>query len=277
VFLDRRQWDEANRLLSKALELDPKSALARSELAQMSIARGQPQQVLDYIKPVVDANSNALDARLLFAQSLLLTDRAEDGLAELNRLVSDAPPYAAAHVLLGKVLRSRGDRDGAIEQFEAATEAQPNDPEAYVALSTLYFDDGQYGQADKVLRERAMRQVPQSPEIRNALAWVAATCPDPMYRNGASALRMAQALCEETQNQSPFYLDTLAAALAEVGKFKEAAGAQQRAIDLWKTQRQDPLPGMEERLRLYQAGQPYRASPTPAQPTTQSAEAGERE
>lgn len=277
VLIDQRQWDEAKDLLSKALELDPDNELARTKLAQVAINERRPETALEYLKPVVDANPNATEARLLYARSLLLMDRNDEGLADLTRLVSDAPSFGPAHVLLGEAYRLRGDLDAAIREYEAAIEAQPNNADAYVTLSNLYYTVGQYGQCDKVLRERAMKRAPRSLDVRNVLAWLTATCPDPMYRNGASAVKLAQAINRETQNQNPLYLDTLAAALAEVGKFEDAVQVQQLAIDLWKRQRSDPAPGMDERLKLYRSGQPYRVSPTvAAQPTTKpSADAGD--
>ena len=56
-------------------------------------------------------------------------------------------------------------------------------------------------------------------------------------------------------------LDTLAAAYAEAGRFEDAVRTAQKALELTKSAAQaETARGIEERLRLYQAGRPYRGA-----------------
>jgi hypothetical protein len=71
--------------------------------------------------------------------------------------------------------------------------------------------------------------------------------------------RKAVALAKKTDPLAD-WLDTLAAAYAEVGKFNEAVKWQEKALSLpdWeKSEREEA----QQRLELYKARKPYRETP----------------
>ena len=58
--------------------------------------------------------------------------------------------------------------------------------------------------------------------------------------------------------RNPAYLDTLAAAYAEAGRFPEAVSTAQKALDLAEHQNRAPLvDGLNTRIKLYESQQPY--------------------
>ena len=59
------------------------------------------------------------------------------------------------------------------------------------------------------------------PNINN-YAWALATLPDASLRDGAKAIRLIRNAIANLGNRDPAFLDTLAAGLAEVGRFDEA-------------------------------------------------------
>ena len=60
--------------------------------------------------------------------------------------------------------------------------------------------------------------------------------------------------------QGPEYWDTLAAAQAEAGNFKEAVAAAEKALQQARSMRADDLvPGIEQRLELFKSGMRYHA------------------
>ena len=60
-------------------------------------------------------------------------------------------------------------------------------------------------------------------------------------------------------DSKPAYLDTLAAAYAEVGRFEEAVGTQRKAITLaTEAGKRGLLRDYRQRLSLYGAQRPYR-------------------
>ncbi len=98
---------------------------------------------------------------------------------------------------------------------------------------------------------------------RNDLAWILATSPDDAQRDGARAAALATALDEEHPDD-PVLMDTLAAALAELGDFEAAVATQERAIALWTPVSEGvdgELEAYRERLEAYRAGAAWRARP----------------
>jgi serine/threonine protein kinase/tetratricopeptide (TPR) repeat protein len=89
----------------------------------------------------------------------------------------------------------------------------------------------------------------------NSLAWKLATDPSDGKRNGKKALRLAAAACEQDGFRTPAYLDTLAAAHAEVGEFDAAV---KREIEALARHVAGGLAGYHSRLHLYREKKPYR-------------------
>lgn len=114
------------------------------------------------------------------------------------------------------------------------------------------------------------------PEALNDLAWVLATSKHNQLRDGESALRHAQLAVDgeragaSDRDSLPSYLDTLAAAYAELGRFDEAIEAQTQAVALElasvaqkPTDTQQPASGevlqaLNRHLDAYKNRQPWR-------------------
>lgn len=88
----------------------------------------------------------------------------------------------------------------------------------------------------------------------NQRAWFLATAPEQRHRDGAQAVEIAQRACELTNWREGRYLDTLAAAHAEVGDFENAIRWQMKALSVSPASRRL---GCELRLELYLAGLPF--------------------
>jgi tetratricopeptide (TPR) repeat protein len=104
-----------------------------------------------------------------------------------------------------------------------------------------------------------LRIVPGFSRAANDLAWLRATHPDPAYRDGGEAVRLASQACQSTRFEVPEPLDTLAAAYAESGKFKEAIEIAESAVASAAAQgRQRLAEEIRQRLDLYRRHQPFR-------------------
>jgi hypothetical protein len=99
--------------------------------------------------------------------------------------------------------------------------------------------------------------MPQEQPLRLALARVLAASPEDGVRDGPRALALAQALYAGFPSLD--HAETLAMALAEVGRSAEAADLQARAIDaVTRAGRFELLARLQEDLARYQAGEPSR-------------------
>jgi tetratricopeptide (TPR) repeat protein/roadblock/LC7 domain-containing protein len=90
----------------------------------------------------------------------------------------------------------------------------------------------------------------------NALAWLLAASPREDLRSGRIAVVLAERAVFETNRKDPQILDTLAAGLAEAGRFAEAAGVQREALGLLNDAQSKEDYG--SRLKLYESNAPYR-------------------
>jgi serine/threonine-protein kinase len=104
--------------------------------------------------------------------------------------------------------------------------------------------------------EQAIKGDPTNSYALNGLAWILATCPDGALRDGERALRLAGEACRLSP-ESPDFLDTMAAALAESGKMEEALQTQQEVLEKLPKEAHDRHEFMK-RLKVYQNGKPFR-------------------
>ena len=83
--------------------------------------------------------------------------------------------------------------------------------------------------------------------------------PAAALRNGTRAVELASRADRLLGGKNPVIAGTLAVAYAEAGKFSEAVAAASRARDLAEAQQNSALVrSLDERLRLFRAGQPFR-------------------
>jgi tetratricopeptide (TPR) repeat protein len=76
-----------------------------------------------------------------------------------------------------------------------------------------------------------------------------------MLRDGKFAVEIALKACEFTEWKNPAYLDTIAAAYAELGDFDVAVKWQTKAIELLPNEKEKEE--YRTRLKLYQEKKPY--------------------
>jgi hypothetical protein len=162
--------------------------------------------------------------------------------------------------LMSNPARAQGD-DAAVEQRMMALS------ETGLALAAK----GQYVDAIRAYEE-AIRMRPESGDVarsrarrwaQNNLAWLLATAPDSAVRDGPRALALAEALVAWKADDAA-YLDTYAAAHAEVGRFDDAVRTQHTALSgLGRGALRDEY---ERHLKSYEDSKPWREPTAPAPP-----------
>ena len=178
-------------------------------------------------------------------------------ITDLANMYADQGRHNAAEQLLTETLERRRRLLGEKHEFTQA---------CITDLCLLYEMSGQYDKLKAMFLERFENQCAELDEedtalavYLNARAWRHATYPVAELRNGPKAIENATKACKLTNWQIPGFVDTLAAAYAEVGDFASAIEWQRKAIDLL-TEGSPIRFDFETHLKLYESGQPARES-----------------
>lgn len=219
---------------TQALRLRPESAVFYSNRASSLGDAGRIQDALgDYQK------SMRLDPELHktpFGRGWLYATAkdAELGLPDFERGLADfeqsvaidpqfGPGYGGQSYCLARLGRQR-------EAFKAAEqEIALSRPEGLRSRGHVKIITGDYEAGFTDLKE-AFRLQPEKASLANQIAWMRATLSDPRVRNPAEALHYAKIACRLTSNQNWTFLDTMAGALAEVGRWEEAVALQEKVV-----------------------------------------------
>ena len=198
------------------------------------------------------------DAHYYLGIALFRLGRGAEAISHLELGLKSRPDDAAAHGRLGAALLQQGRIAEAITHLEQAVRIQPDYADAHGALGFALFQQGKVEEAIEHL-DQAVQLTPGDAGLQKELAWLLATSGNGTAQTKARAVELAEGANRLTGGKDAATLDTLAAAFAEAGRFDEAIRTVQTAIDLMRangqTEQTQPL---QQRLRLYQAGQPFR-------------------
>lgn len=146
------------------------------------------------------------------------------------------------------------DEEQALHWYQRAAEAGMPDAQIRLAYASLREGDlaGQHQASTWLARAAAQNSV----QALNDYAWLLATSPFDSVRNGQQAVTLA--LQAVSQRRIPAYLDTLAAAYAETGKFQQAVETQREALALVPENQEELVAELETHLQAFESGEPWR-------------------
>jgi tetratricopeptide (TPR) repeat protein len=105
--------------------------------------------------------------------------------------------------------------------------------------------------------KKALEYTPQWVEVMNEYAWVISTSGQAV-NNTQDAIALAGLACEASKNTNPLHLDTLAAAYARAGKYKDALGIAQIALKRAIVQKIPELEkSIKKRIEVYKSNNYY--------------------
>jgi tetratricopeptide (TPR) repeat protein len=191
------------------------------------------------------------------ANALFELRRYAEALVDYDRFIANS---YGGHVWAlhqrGLTHQAMGQSQLALADFNQALESNPGAVGVRFDRGQLFAEMGLYQPAIEDLRMVAT-SLPKTAVYANALAWLLATCPDAKIHDGKEAVRFTLKAVSIDRNAQ--YLDTLAAAQARKGDFKQAVETQQAALDLLRKDKaaEETIKEFTIRLSLYTAGKPY--------------------
>ena len=253
--------EEAKAQCREAARLDPGSAEARSNLGALLAREGQFDEAVVEFRLAVELDPSLAVARCGLGGALGKQGKYEEAVRELSATVKLQPTCAPARLQLGVILAMQANVDQAISAFSELLRLNPTDPEAHYHLALALSRQRKTQDALRHYRA-AVKARPNFPEALNNLAWAMATHPDPQFRDGREAVRLANRACQLTGQKQAYMLGTLGAAYAEAGRFPEAVATAEQAKALAeKTNEPEVAATNGKLLELYRSKQPYRDTP----------------
>jgi tetratricopeptide (TPR) repeat protein len=289
LFLESGNYDKAIADFTEAIRLKPGFLIAVENRSIANQSAGRIAEALADLAEVM--RSDDKNAQLLVRRGRLraMNKEFKEAEADFNQAVALEPKKAEFLVQRGDLFAEQKQYDKANDDYAAAAKLAPNDPEPLVHRSNVFVDQKKFPNAlvdlDAAVKldprnaeiliargyvnflagnyeatvgdyEAAAKAEPRNPLVYNSRAWMLATCPDDKYRDGKKAEEYARKSIEMTQGKDPMFRDTLAAALAEQGRFDEAV-KEQEAVVMQITQGQDAIDARSH-LDSYRQKKAYR-------------------
>ena len=218
--------EEAGRHYEEALEIAPANAEAHSNLANLRLRQGRLQEAYGLLQEALRLDPDSHTTRNALGAMLLGQGRIEQAIPHLARAISLNSESQQSHANLANALAHQGNTRQAVHHYREALRIHPG-------LS----------------------------HIANRLAWILATDPDPEVRAGAEAVALSERFCQPPNDANPMFLDTLAAAYAETGRFPQALETAARAAALASSKGQPELADqIRHRSAAYRERRPVRYS-----------------
>ncbi|MHC5035988.1 MAG: tetratricopeptide repeat protein [Planctomycetota bacterium] len=253
--------EEALKAYDRALELWPGFSKAYFNIGVTLESQGKRPEAIEQYRLAIRAEPGLVMARNNLAFALAAEGKREEAVEAYRRALEIAPGFAMAHGNLADTLVKMGRREEALEHYRQALKHNPQAAEAHGNLAATLIDLGRPSEAAphylKMLELKP--DWPVALKRVSDLAWLLATHRNPAMRNGPEAVRLAEHACKFTQYDSPLHLGTLAAALAETGRFDDAIRWTVTAKKKAKAKGQDAVvKELEELLQILRSGQPIR-------------------
>jgi len=258
ILLGQGKTAEAVEHFHQALRTKPDYAEAHINLGSVLQGQGKTNEAIERYRRALRIEPDFAEAHYNLANALRGQGLLVEAIEHYHRALDIEPDDAMAHYHLGNCLLGQGKIAEGTEQFHQALRIAPDHAEAHTSLGSAL---GAGGDAAAAVRRytRALDLNPDSPRALNNLAWIRATHPDGVLRDGTQAVKLAERICELTRHQAAGALDTLAAAYAEAGRFDAAIKTAASAMDAATAAGNEELvQEMRERAELFGQGIPYR-------------------
>ena len=220
---------------------------------------GAAPAITDPLWSEMDVLNLSATASLRRAQSFIAANRLKEASDEYQSLLERDPNLAEAHTNLISVYRGRKDLASAEIHARRALELEPNSPKTYLNIGLLRFTEGLYEEAAAAYG-KSLELDPHFAEARVQLAFTLeklgrpgsleqlqlALADDPLHRQAnylfgkhlAEAGRAREAIehlrkaVTPEDEKSPWFYNSLAVALRQLGEADEALEAASRGLAL---------------------------------------------
>jgi Flp pilus assembly protein TadD len=217
-------WQNSESLWAHTLALTSNNVAAEQNLGEALHAQGRMEEAIAHFQNALRIKSDEASVHSALGVALLETGRPEESLAHLQTALALDPHDGDAHYNMGNTLMEIGQASEALAHFNTALQINPDDTQAL-----------------------------------NNMAWMLATWPDALIRDGTKAVALAERAVLLADNKEQRTIATLAAAYAEMGRFSEAVATAQRALQLALNEGNNGrAAAIRSQLKFYESGAAFR-------------------
>jgi len=257
VLATKAKFKEAIDHYAQALLIKPDNFEAHYNLGVILADQGKFDEAIDHYSQALRLKPEDAEAHYNLGNALASQGKFKEAIGHYSEALRLKPNYAQAHNKLAVALAENGRFQEAIDHYYEALRIEPNSSLTHIQLASVWARQGQAKHAIEHYQE-ALRLDPDSAIVLNNLAWILATNGSSNFRDGARAVQLAEKACALSGYKNAVFLDTLAAAYAEAGRFNEAIQTAQKGVELALTMERGELAkDIEKRMQLYRAGKPF--------------------
>lgn len=162
----------AERWLQRAIEVAPNEAAPHRQLGDLLTRRADYRAARGHLERAVRLAPNEADNWAYLLRALDLGGDTAAGDRALATGLAHCPQSPSLHLERGRRLQRAGQLDAALAEFETSRRLRPQEVEAYVEMSTVYFRLNRVDQGIAALRG-ALAVEPAHPVALSALAFCA--------------------------------------------------------------------------------------------------------
>jgi tetratricopeptide (TPR) repeat protein len=250
AFAHKGELKSAARAFTRAIELDGKKWEAfRYRGITHAKMRLHDAAILDFDK-AVEENPECSEWFFERAHVKMFAGHLDDALEDVSACLRLDRHFAPAYSLRAGIYARKGRLHEASDDINEALSINPERPDYLHNRAVIETGLERYGDA---IRDylKVIELDPMSGGSYNNLAWLFATAKDPRYRDCKKAIAFAQKALEMGKNGA--WMDTLAAAYAECGSFREAIKVETEAYK----KSNPPNQNFKKRLQIYRNGMSY--------------------
>ena len=248
------QGAEALDEFEAAIRLDPKRWRALHNRGVSRAMAGDFEAALEDFAATIELNADYANVWYNRAEVYFEQGEFQKAVADYDKALQLNPQDVDALNSRGHARYRLGQYKEALVDYEKAVELKPEDVISLTNRGDAYADLGRYKEAAADYRA-AIKADAEYPRSYLGAAWMMATCPDERFRDGDLAVQAARKAAELAGTQDYRYEDTLAAALAEQGRFDEAVAALEEALEKFP---EEQRAAGENRLQGYRERKPHR-------------------
>lgn len=256
--------DEAIAAFQKGVALDPNEPALRHKLATAQALKGDLSTALTTMRETVRRSPTFVKGFYSLGLLYLQANDLPHAAAAFQDALRVEPSYVEPRLQLAHLLRRTGQSAAALAHYQQVLALDPRVADARFGYAMALVDVGKFADARDQLAQGA-QMFPERAGFALGLARVLSASPDPSVRDGQRALTAIQGVPPAAQRTLDYGIVT-AMALAEAGRFDEAASLQQQVLEQVPSGESYLRQRLTQSLHAYQQRQPLRRPWSDAEP-----------